>query len=249
VFGYYGMGQWMAQEHMHILEDYEVPVNLGAARALLEEAGWVLDEEGEAYDAAIGGVRCREGEDGELEKLALLWAQPQETAMSGVLEEAARSNLEAAGIELTIVKMPFEQLLKHYYRQVDREYNMMSLASNFNLAFDPYFAFHIGEEYQGELNRTGIQDRELMEDALSMRMTPVGDDEGYVEKWLKFQERFNELKPMIPLFSNVYYDFFQNGLQDYQSNAYFSWATAVIYSYIGDAPTDDLLDDDLLDLG
>lgn len=244
VYGYYGLGQWMVQENLESLAKYETMLDLDVAARLLAEDGWVLDENGEPYDMEIGGTRYREAEDGSLEKLVLKWAQPQETVLSDLLEQTMRMNLEASGIEVEVEKLPFEELLARYYRQIDREYHMFSLATNFNLAFDPYYAFHTGDEFQGESNKTGLQDEELMNLALAMRQTQVRDNETYVERWLAFQDRFSELQPMVPLFSSVYFDFFRTDLQQYYANAYFSWATAIVYAYIGEPPVEEVYEID-----
>jgi len=248
VYAYYGLGQWMAQENQDALGAFEAPIDLDAAAVLLAGDGWILDGSGEPYNAENGGVRYRESEDGTLEKLSLRWAQPEETALSDVLAEAIGMNLEAIGIEVEIVKLPFDELLARYYRQIDREYHMFTLATNFNLAFDPYYAFHTGEEFQGESNKTGLQDEELMNLALSMRQTQVQDSETYVQRWLAFQERFCELQPMVPLFSSVYFDFFRTDLQQYFSNAYFSWATAIVYAYIGELTVEEMDEAEAIEL-
>ncbi|MCL2812633.1 MAG: ABC transporter substrate-binding protein [Clostridia bacterium] len=239
VYGYYGMGQWMAQENQEALQTYETPLNPVEAARLLELDGWMLGE---------SGMRYRAREDGSLEKLALKWAQPQETAMSAALERAIRNNFESVGIELEIVRLPFNQMLAHYYRQVDREYHMMSLATNFNLAFDPYFAFHTGERYQGESNRAGLKDEQLMDLALAMRQTQVGDRGAYVEAWLAFQDRFNELQPMVPLFTNAHFDFYRADLLGYRSNAYVGVAQAIVYAHIGD-PLEEKVEDEIVEEG
>ena len=245
VYAYYGLGQWMAQESLDALAALETPVDLDAAAGWLAADGWILNESGGPYDAEAGGVRYREGEDGALEKLSLKWAQPQETVLSDILEQTTGTKLEAIGIEVDIVKLPFDELLARYYRQIDREYHMFTLATNFNLAFDPYHAFHTGDEFQGESNKTGLRDEELMNLALAMRQTQVQDTETFVARWLAFQNRFSELEPMVPLFSSVYFDFFRTDLQQFFSNAYFSWATAIVYAYIGEPPEEemDLIED------
>lgn len=239
VYGYYGMGQWMAMDNQEAMEEYATALDPIAAIGLLKDDGWVLDENGLPYDEAGGGVRYRLNEMNELEKLSLKWAQAEATAISGLLTREISAQAEMAGIELIITKMPFEQLLKHYYRQTNREYHMFSLATNFNLAFDPYETYHTGDEYQGESNKTGLLDEELMTLALAMRQTEVGDNEAYTRKWLEFQARWNEMQPMVPLYSNIYFDFFRPDLQEYYANAYVSWATAIVHAYIGEPALDD----------
>lgn len=237
VYGYYGMGQWMATSTQETMVAYESSVDLNEAAALLKADGWGLNAAGEAYDEDAGGVRYRMGEDGNPEPLLIKWAQPEETALSALLEEAMRSRLESVGFDISIDRLPFNKLLDHYYRHSEREYHMFNLAKNFSLMFDPYFDFHTGDAYQGEANTTGLRDETLMNLALALRATPADDSEAYLTKWLAFQARFNELTPAIPLFSNVHFDFFRADLQEYRSNAYIGWAAAIPYVYIGDTKT------------
>ena len=67
-----------------------------------------------------------------------------------------------------------------------------------------------------------------------MRSTEPGDLAGYLENWLKFQQRFEEVLPMLPLYSNVYYDFYPKALQDYDIAAYPTWAQAIVPAYLED---------------
>ncbi|MCL2810351.1 MAG: ABC transporter substrate-binding protein [Clostridia bacterium] len=244
VYGYYGMGQWMAEENPDLLEKYEKMLDHELAVSYLEADGWILNEDGDRYRMEIDTVRHRAAEDGSLERLALRWAQPEETALSKMLEDAMRPHMEAVGIELEVERMPFDMLLSLYYRQENRNYHMFNLSTDFSLVFDPFFAFHTGDEYQGLANRTGIMDEELMLRALAMRQTEAQNIEGYVEKWALFQDRFDELQPMVPLFSSVYADFYRTDLQMYYPSAYYSWATAIVYSYIGEPPAEDEVGED-----
>ena len=54
---------------------------------------------------------------------------------------------------------------------------------------------------------------------------------GYEQKWLTFQARFNEMLPTMPIYSNVYFDFHTDWLQNYRPNSYYSWPIAILYAY------------------
>jgi len=49
--------------------------------------------------------------------------------------------------------------------------------------------------------------------------------------------------PMAPFYSNIYADFTRPDLQNYASNANFSWASAIVYSYLGEEYADLIVDD------
>ncbi|MDL2318805.1 hypothetical protein LJC74_07030, partial [Eubacteriales bacterium OttesenSCG-928-A19] len=84
--------------------------------------------------------------------------------------------------------------------------------------------------YQGVTNMSGLKDERLMGLALDMRETQPTDMESYVSKWLAFQQYFVEVMPLVPLYSNVYYDFYTSDLQNYDIMAHANWALAILYA-------------------
>ena len=71
----------------------------------------------------------------------------------------------------------------------------------------------------------GIQERAL-----------PGDLYDYVSKWVSFQERYNEVLPTIPIYSNIYFDFYVPQLQNYYVTAHVTWTQAILESYWGEDP-------------
>jgi hypothetical protein len=66
-----------------------------------------------------------------------------------------------------------------------------------------------------------------------MRRTEPGDLLGYCQRWLAFQQRFAEVEPMIPMYSNVYFDFYARVLQNYNVASNVTWSQAIVPSYLG----------------
>ena len=97
--------------------------------------------------------------------------------------------------------------------------------------FDPYYTFNTDEAYQGALNTSGIADEKLMKLALELRQTQPGDEETYTERWMELMKCFSDVLPTLPIYSNVYYDFFDSSLADYAPNAHWSWPSAILYAY------------------
>lgn len=260
VNGYYGLGQWMATytddgdpaegtEPFDVAEPLaalELPLDVEAAGKLLDEDGWAYAEDGGAYKPGDGSFRHRKTDSG-YEPLALRLALTADNEAAQDVGTVMKAVCAELGIQLDIAELPFPQLLKHYYRQEERTYNMFFLASNFNYIFDPYYDFNTADAYQGMLNTSGLRDEELMNLAFDLRQTPVAQMREYVEKWLLFQERFVQEMPLIPLYSNVYFDFYVDTLQNYDMTRHASWAYAVPYAYFGEASVeeaDDLAGDD-----
>lgn len=259
-YGYYGIGQWMTEyiveelteeelldlpEGTIVLDPINMPEQLSAlktsknvtrAKALLADDGWNLNQDGDPYEEGVDDVRYRRAR-GELEPLTIRWAMSEESAVAVALRDPLTKALKDIGINLETDVMSFDELLSHYYRDADREYNMYFMASNFSFLFDPYYDFSTTDEYQGVLNKTGLQDETLFRLSRQMRNTESGDNDTYVRKWLKFQQRFAEVLPVIPLYSNNYYDFYNANMQDYQIDLRSGWSLGIIYVWIIDTET------------
>ena len=201
---------------------------------LLESDGWTLNRAGEAFDPAVDDVRCKEA-DGELLMLELALIYPEGNAIADALEETFLSHLAQVGVAVTAEPMPMGQLLDVYYRIVPRECDMIYLASNFATVFDPSYTFSPEDAYQGISNNTGIVDEALYQSTVDLRMTEPGDVLTYCRKWVSFQERWAEVLPSIPVYSNVYYDFYTDRLQDYQITSGLTWSEAIIGAHLKDA--------------
>ena len=260
VFGYYGYGQWMASEQIDALEAldlYEKDIN--AARELIVRDGWVYAGENDPYDYGTDTLRYRAldengtpvlDEDRALgvskggvyeiqlyaksyEPLALKMAIPANNAVAKMVVNMLNESFAELGISLDVTEMPMNELLSHYYRQTSRDYDMFFLGSNFNYIFDPYYTYNTADEYQGLFNTSGLKDDKLMQLAKELREVAPNDLEAYKAKWLEFQTYWVDVLPLVPLYSNIYYDFYRSDLTNYNISATSSWASAIIYATIG----------------
>lgn len=242
--GFYGIGQWMFQRvNGTIQPDVEVSeeeaaewaklsmadiptftYDPAAAAETLDKAGWKLNAE---------GIRAREinGQQVVLD-LTLMTADDEKTVQA--LQTYFAQPLENAGIRLSIQTMAPADVLDLYYRKTERDCDMFYLASNFTTVFDPSALFNPAEEAQGVENRTGLRDGQLYALAVDMRKTEPGDTLSYCKKWIAFQQRFMEVMPLIPIYSNMYFDFYQTTLQNYDISQNTTWSQAVIESFLGD---------------
>ena len=246
VNGYYGLGQWMygvvagttappitppedekdqkaQDEYLEKLAAFEAlnldnlteyTLDTETAASLLEQDGWILNDEG-----------LRE-KDGVVLDLKLIY--PEGNQIAEYLEKHFKANLEQVGIRLTMEALPMGELLSHWYRQTERDEDMIYLASNFDLLFDPSVYFND----EGEWAYTSLADEKLYEEAISMRKTEPSDVLTYIQHWIAFQERFNQTLPMIPLYSNIYFDFYTGYLQNYRISQNATWGEAIVGAYL-----------------
>ena len=209
------------------------------ARALLERAGWTLNRDGEPFREGMDDVRCKRMEDGTIAALDLTMMYPEGNEMGKTFmgsEGRFIDNLSRIGIRLTPVPAPMQELLRSYYRETERTTDMIYLATNFHVIVDPSITYS-ADSSAGHLvwNNTYSDDEELYRRAVSMRKTEPGDIYTYVEKWIEFQERYKEVLPTIPVYSNIYFDFFTPSLQNYYSTVQVTWSQAILLACRGDA--------------
>lgn len=268
--GYYGIGQWMyglmnatipypvqEGEGEPALEDWEA-LNLNGistysgeesdsdpqeAARILEEAGWNLNEQGEAFDPAKDSVRCKLIY-GTLTPLRLTLAYPAGNKVGSLLEEYLVSPLASAGIELTAKETDFAGILGDFYGYSHTGADLLYLATNFDEIFDPSENFTFDEDGNAFWGASGIADNDLYALALDMRRTEPGDVYNYCRKWVAFQERFTQTLPLISIYSNVYFDFYTSALQEYDPMKQVSWAQEILYSFYGDVPAETVTAED-----
>jgi ABC-type transport system substrate-binding protein len=254
VYGYYGIGQWMymalqgmfdiesvTEEYAELMESLSLDqlnpydMNLAEAARLLDGDGWTLNTDGEPYAGEPGEVRAKYAPDGELMPLMLRYGKMQDSIAAEILLSLMEEPLAELGFLLSYDEVPFADLLAHYYRQRERVYDIIYLATNFVNSFDPYFVFHTDEAYHGHTNTTGLQDEALMELALDLRRTPPGAYVDYMAKWVAFQTAFNAKLPLLPLYGNVYFDVFTDKLYNYQPDSErYDWPVALLYAELAE---------------
>ena len=244
VSGWYGIGQWMytrEKEFVRELPTYEAEEaeSISEAEALLEADGWTLNKDGNEYVPGQDEIRCKKGEDGTIMPLEFTLACPENTRIQGLLDTYLAEKLAKAGIVLKTEAVDGVKLLNMYSDAEKNEYDLLYLATNFSVVFDPCDLFIETEEGTHEWSSTGIGTEKLYEYALAMRRCEPGDMETYQSRWRDFQTRFCQVLPALPVYSNVYFDFYTSKLQNYDPALTTSWAQAVSQAYLSDAPVVD----------
>ena len=204
------------------LRIYEL--NTGNANLLLERDGWVLNAD---------GIREKEI-DGETVRLSFTMICPEGNNINEILEELWVPNLRAVGIELKMESVPMPELIDRFLFAEKWGTDLVYVARNFEGVYDPSTYFQVDEEGKHSWFTTKIVDEELYQDAVDMRVTEPGNTLEYVEEWLLFIERFNETLPMIPIYSNVYFDFYSPLLQDYYISQNETWGQAIVGAWLGE---------------
>lgn len=266
VDSYYGLGQWMysvvngsmavpvdppenendyaaQRAYERELEEWDklsldgltiYELDLAAANLLLDHDGWVINEYG-----------LREKEiDGEKVSLSFHLIYPEGNNINRVFEELWVPYLRDCGIELTMEAVPMPELIRRYLSDESWGADMVYVARNFEGIYDPSGYFKLEETEDGTAYSwftTQIGTEDLYKAAVDMRKTEPGSVLEYVQKWIRFIELFNDELPMIPVYSNVYFDFYSPLLQEYYISQNETWGQAIIGAYLGDKVEEDFV--------
>jgi len=236
VHGYYGLGQWMADQASDISPDLlpslDIPFDPTGANTLLDTTQWGLGEDGGAF-AGDGKIRHRAlGE--MLEPLRLVFARSSQSGIADDVEDMLAAGFMQIGVELQVLNLPFDDLLAQYYHQQERKADLYFLGSDFPAAFNLLAFFTEEEDDHGQRNATSLHDHALQENAESMLYAGFENRLGYMDAWLAFQRRFMEVLPSIPLYSGTYHDFFADNLTGYDVAAWGGWALAIVRAQLQD---------------
>lgn len=233
VNGPYGSSQWMVNEYAEEVEALNAyTYSLDAAVAALEEGGWVYNEDGSDYTE---GIRYKKLEDGTMMPLVIEWCSSENNSVSDLLVTSLMQNpdLAEAGMKINQTVVTFTELLQNYYdSSTENPYQMFNLANGFGNPYDVAYMYEPG----AEANTNALADpegTELYNLALAMNQVEEDDDDAYGQAWLAFMQKWNELVPELPLYSNDYHDFFTTRLHDFDEDGY-NWNVdvAILYANI-----------------
>lgn len=227
---------------------------------LLKQAGFVYNADGSDYVDGSGEVRYAKVTEEQakyyesfnkvladgtiLMPATVNWASSEGNAVSALLSTMLANSdaTKAAGVSIVKTEMTFPSLLSYMYRQETNgavgdftvpTYNMFNLATGYNGGvYDESYNWTFDPEYieQG-MNVQRLYDKEL--DKLSMDMVygvEPGDEATYLSLWEKYIIRWNELLPMVPLYSNIYVTVYPNTIDNYAEDSFWGFERAILYA-------------------
>ena len=252
--GLYGLGQWMYQLAAGLMpypetgttkpaEEDEAgwesitldgltryPFDLQQAAVLLDEDGWNLNEQGEVFVPGKDTIRYRQTKDG-LEPLELTIAYTGAAEVEQYLTSCFLDNLREAGISTKFVATTLSRIEEVFDGTIDEIYDLIYLGNNFSFVFNPSVIFNNGaaqKQDDSAADSLPAVHAELQELALEMDRTEPSDMLAYMKKWVGFQERLSETLPILPVYINIYFDFYTRDLQNYWIADHTTWAGAII---------------------
>ena len=217
----YGLAQWMYQDAGDELDEMLTPFNLNIEKAneCLDQTEWKYEADGvtpfDATKATADGSYMRYNDKGEM--LTINHLGTEDNSVTDVIEIQFTANAPLAGVNFVVTRSDFSALLDNYYygyeKGDDRTYNTFNLATNFDAAFDPYTQSWHSDKCGTWENGCQLADEKLDELIMAMRSVEPGDNDAFIDLWLQYETRWQELMPQIPLYSNEYFDIYNVRVQ------------------------------------
>lgn len=234
VNGEYGLSQWMYTVQADTVESSLInyTFNVDKANELLDETEWKFEADGttpwDATKAAEGYYR----HNAAGEELVINHLGTVDNQITDLISTEWPKGLNQAGVHLTVEWQDFNALLNNYYYGYElgageRKYHSFNLATGFTEVYDPYYSYHTDLKGTWQ-NATQTSDAELDKYIEEMRFLDPEAKEEYAAAWLKYQIRWNELLPVIPIYSNEYFDIFNARVSGLETTPTYQWARAVI---------------------
>ena len=227
---------------------------------LLKQAGFVYNADGSDYVDGSGEVRYAKVTEEQamyydsftkvladgtiLMPATINWASSEGNAVSALLSTMLANSeaTKAAGVSIVKTEMTFPELLNYMYRQDAYgiggdysmpTYNMFNLATGYNGGvYDESYNWTTDPEYieQG-YNVQHLYDEQLDKISMDMVYGVEPDDEAtYLDLWEKYIVRWNELLPMVPLYSNIYVSVYPNTIDNYAEDSFWGFERAILYA-------------------
>ena len=234
VHGYYGASSREYRENRDELDSRlnQYPFSVDKAIEVLVTDDWVYDATGGAYTEGSGLPRYKMV-DGVLEPLIIRWFASESNPVATLISTMLVPEAAKAGIIIEQTEGDFPTLQQNLAAP-SGEYHMFNLATGFGNVSSVWFYYGTDEAYMGIYNNNFVRDAELERLTLDMKATPPGDFDSWSRKWVEFQVRWNEILVDIPLYSDIYYDFYPANLRNYHVTPMWGWAYAIQYAYFGD---------------
>lgn len=236
----YGLSQWEYKEKGAELEEKMIhyTLNIDAGNAALDndspykfekdgKTPWDAAKAEEAYNANKEGFDYwRYDENGK--QLVVYHEGTVDNTVTNLIQTQVPDNTKRMGLQYIINTTDFSTLLTHYYTPNEKDEQaptIFNMATGFSIPNDPYYQTHSSQI--GADNKTHINDPKMDEVTSTMRKSDSNDKASWLKGWMEYELWYNENMPEIPLYSNEYFDIYNNRVQGMETSSVWDWANDI----------------------
>ena len=228
-----GAAQWTYLQNRDRLDRDLTAYSLNLPRATQElvNGGWTLNSSGGPYTT---GTRYKMMPDGTLMPLIIEWFSPDSNVIGEMLSTFVTENARSVGIEIRQEWGDSTAFGNALYGIGAKRYNMINGGVGFSTLDSPWYYYEPDPATFGQYNTNRIIDPLLNDPTQAMRNTEPGDFDTFARHWIDFVTRYNEVLPDLPLYSDVYHDFFNSKVVGYTRNALYPWYFSMMEAWIAE---------------
>lgn len=236
--GEYTNAQWMKnakEAELAKLNNYAYDVNL--ANEELDKSTYKFEKDGVTpFDKSKASENyLRHNNKGEA--LVVNHLGTDNNTITELLATNFKTDAPKVGMKYVLDKSDWPTLVKNMSitaaNSKEQKYHLYNLATSYTgSVFDPFLnSFHSRNAGDPTRNQYRVKDKQLDDAAEKLRLVKEGDTETYANHWLTYQQRFNEILPVLPLYANIYTDLFNaKKIQHLESGSMRNWAQRIEYT-------------------
>lgn len=232
VYSDYGYAQWMYERSADVIDSLNpYAFNLEKAKEELNNSSYVFEADGitpfDETKASADYIRYNANK----EPLILNHLGTSDNTVTENIDLQLSENLPKLGIKFTYEYSDFTSIMMNYYHGTtmpleNRKYHMYNLASVMGPGYEPYYNFH-GDYAGSSANPSGINDEVLNKTMEDMMMSDPTMKEEYLEAWVAYQKRFNEVLPVVPLYTSEDHVFYSDRIKGVLVNSMETYAHSI----------------------
>lgn len=224
----YATAQWMYLENKEALSELNAyDYSVDKANEELDQSAYKFQADGTTpWEAGSGNRYNAEGEE-----LVIRHFGTENNPVTDYLKSNLALNAEKVGMKYEVDLGDWNALIDQYYywskKPVAERYHLFNLATTFTAAYDPYLNDH-SRNAGTTTNPMSLEDSVLDELAEKMRQLDKGQREEFSKYWLEYQQRYNDILPLVPLYSNVYRDYYNTDkIESVPTTSFRRWSTII----------------------
>lgn len=224
----YATAQWMYIENKEALSQLNAyDYSVDKANEELDQSEYKFQADGKTAWVAGSGNRY----NAEGQELVIKHFGTENNPVTEYLKSNLSKNGEKVGMKYEVTVGDWNALIDQYYywskHPVEERYNIFNLATSFTAAYDPYNENH-SRLAGSSRNPMELKDAQLDELSEKMRKLDKSQRDEYSKYWLEYQKRYNELSPLVPLYSNVYRDYYNaDKIESLPTTSFNSWEIVI----------------------
>ncbi len=232
----YGLSQWMYEVNKAELQEKLVNYvnNAEKANELLDQSTYKFEADGVTpFDSSKASAEYLR-HNAAKQALVINHAGSANNPITDLIATMLVPNLAAAGIEFNVETLEFSAMLDFYQVPTSqvaalgaRKYHSFNLATSFTAVYDPYLS--LSSNYLGTRNNSTQTNHPAFDELTKkLRQLDPSQKDEYAAVWLEYQIEWNDYLPMVPLYSNEYYDIFGKRVQNVTTTPIYSIGRAAI---------------------